>query len=134
MGGPRLDETRPTLQALRDQTMTRALLISLGLVVVLDLAGSSSTRAADDFRPLFNGKDLSGWVPVNVAPETFSVRDGLIVSTGVPTGVMRTERPYENFIIEMEWRHMKTGGNAGLFVWADALPGPGVPFTRGIEV
>ncbi|MGZ3432868.1 MAG: hypothetical protein ACXVA7_13850, partial [Isosphaeraceae bacterium] len=37
-----------------------------------------------DFPPrfsAFNGKDLSGWVPVNVAPETFSVRDGLIVST-----------------------------------------------------
>jgi hypothetical protein len=96
--------------------------------------GADTPADAEGFRPLFNGKDLSGWVPVNVAPETFSVRDGLIVSTGVPTGVMRTERPYENFIIELEWRHMKPGGNAGLFVWADPLPAPGVPFTRGIEV
>ncbi|MFO0953112.1 MAG: DUF1080 domain-containing protein [Isosphaeraceae bacterium] len=95
-----------------------------------------SAFAADDegFRPLFNGKDLSGWVPVNVAPETFSVRDGMIVSTGKPTGVMRTDRHYENFIIELEWRHMKPGGNAGLFLFGDALPAPGVPFTRGVEV
>jgi hypothetical protein len=88
----------------------------------------------EGFRPLFNGKDLKGWAPVNVAPGTFSARDGMIVSTGKPTGVMRTDQQYENFIIEVEWRHMKPGGNAGLFIWGDALPAVGVPFTRGIEV
>ena len=56
--------------------------------------------------PLFNGKDLSGWVPVNVAPNTFTVRDGMIISTGKPTGVMRTDRMYENCIVELEWRHL----------------------------
>ena len=111
----------------------------LGLGLTGNWAATGRSRAdvpadAEGFRTVFNGKDLSGWVPVNVAPETFTVRDGLIVSTGVPTGVMRTERPYENFIIELEWRHVKPGGNAGLFVWADPLPAPGVPFTRGIEV
>jgi hypothetical protein len=90
--------------------------------------------ADEGFRPLFNGKDLEGWVPVNVAPETFTVRDGMIVSTGKPTGVMRTDRPYENFVLELEWRHLTPGGNAGLFVHSDALPAPGVPFTRAIEV
>ncbi len=96
---------------------------------------SFSARAEDDgFVPLFNGRDLSGWVNVNCAPNTFTVRDGMIVSTGVPTGVMRTERMYENFVLELEYRHMKPGGNAGLFVWSDALPAPGVPFTRSIEV
>lgn len=89
---------------------------------------------ADGFVPLFNGVDLSGWVNVNCAPETFSVRDGLIVSTGVPTGVMRTERMYENFELELEWRHLVPQGNAGLFVWSDALTAPGVPFTRSVEV
>ena len=29
---------------------------------------------------------------------------------------------------------MKKGGNAGLFVWSDAVTAPGVPFTRSIEV
>ncbi len=102
--------------------------------VLLALALCSSTRADEDFRPLFNGRDLSGWVPVNVAPETFTVRDGMIVSTGKPTGVMRTDRPYENFVMELEWRHLQAGGNAGLFVWSDALPAVGVPFTRSFEV
>jgi len=91
---------------------------------------------ADEDKPveLFNGKDLSGWVNVNCAPGTFTVRDAMIVSTGVPTGFLRTERQYENFEIELEWRHMKAGGNAGLFIWADAMTAPGTPFARGIEV
>lgn len=48
--------------------------------------------APDGFKALFNGKDLAGWVPVNVAPDTYTVRDGLIVINGVPTGYMRTDR------------------------------------------
>ena len=83
-------------------TMKRFLVMTLRLVVCVVWAGSSSPRADDDFRPLFNGKDLAGWVRVNVAPETFTVRDGMIVSTGKPTGVMRTDRPYENFVMELE--------------------------------
>ncbi len=70
----------------------------------------------------------------NCAPETFSVKDGVIVSTGVPTGIMRTQQQYENFVLELEWRHLKEKGNAGLFVWSDPLTAPGTPFARAIEV
>ena len=95
----------------------------------------AAARAADeDFRPLFNGRDLAGWVVVNVAPTTFSVRDGMIVSTGKPTGTLRTERMYENFVMEVEWRHMQPLGNAGVFVWGDPLTHVGTPFSRGVEV
>ena len=90
--------------------------------------------AQDGWRPFFNGRDLSGWMPLNVAPDTFTVRDGMIVSTGVPTGLLRTDRHYENFELELEWRHLKPGGNAGVFVWSDALPPVGTPFPRGMEV
>src|SRR5213076_927699 len=63
----------------------------------------------------------------------FSVKDGLIVCTGVPTGVMRSEKMYENFIVELEWRHLRPGGNSGFFVWSDAITSKGVPFTRAVE-
>src|SRR5437773_2087686 len=91
----------------------------------------------DGFVPLFNGKNLDGWVRVNNAPGTFSVKGNEIVTTGKPTGFMRTAKRYENFILEMEWMHLPPKGkvgNSGLFVWCDALPGVGSPFTRGIEV
>jgi hypothetical protein len=73
-------------------------------------------------------------VKVNNAPGTFFVKDGMIVTTGVPTGILRTDRMYENFVLELEWRHMKPKGNSGVFVWADPLPAVGTPFTRAIEV
>jgi hypothetical protein len=101
---------------------------------LLIAAAPIASVAQDDFKPLFNGKDLSGWVNVNCAPNTFTVRDGMIICTGFPTGVLRTDRQYENFELELEWRHMRTGGNAGLFVWSDPITAPGVPFTRSIEV
>ncbi len=85
------------------------------------------------FVPLFNGRDLSGWVMVNGAPSTWTVRDDMIICTGLPTGVLRTTEHYENFILELEWRHLKEGGNAGLFLHSDALPVRGRPFTRAIE-
>jgi hypothetical protein len=88
----------------------------------------------EGFVPLFNGKDFTGWVNVNCAPETWSVRDGIIVCSGIPTGVIRTEKQYENYILELEWQHKKEGGNAGLFIQSDALPAPGEPFTRAMEV
>ncbi len=88
----------------------------------------------DGFVPLFNGRDLSNWTNVNVAPETFTVRDGIIVSTGIPTGVIRTKRMYENFIAELEWRHMKEGGNAGFFIYSAPVTAVGQPFTKGMEI
>lgn len=103
-------------------------------LTALFLAVAGLHAAEPGWCPLFNGIDLSGWVPVNVAPGTFSVRDGMIVSTGKPTGVMRTDRHYENFELELEWKHIEKGGNAGLFVWSDPVTAPGVPFTRSIEV
>ena len=86
------------------------------------------------FAPLFDGKDLSGWVNVNCAPDTFTVREGMIQCTGVPTGVLRTVEQYENFVLELQWRHVQPRGNAGLFVWSDPVTAQGVPFTRSIEI
>ena len=103
-------------------------------IMLLALAPSLAATGVQDLQPLFNGKDLAGWVPVNVAPNTFTVKDGVIHSTGVPTGVMRTERQYENFVIELEWMHEKPKGNAGLFIWGGPLTAPGTPFAKGIEI
>jgi hypothetical protein len=98
------------------------------------LALTAPLAAEEGFTPLFNGKDLTGWVNVNCAPETWTVKDCMIHCDGVPTGAMRTEKQYENFVLELEWRHLKPKGNAGVFVWAGPISAPGVPFLRAIEV
>ena len=98
------------------------------------LTTSSVALAQDEFKPLFNGKDLTGWVLVNTPAETWSVQDGMLVCSGKPIGEIRTEKMYQNFILEVEWRHMVPGGNAGIFVWADDITSKGVPFHRSVEV
>jgi hypothetical protein len=110
---------------------TRVCLFAAGAAF---LASHLATFAEDGFRPLFNGRDLTGWVNVNCAPETWSVKDGMVLCTGFPTGALRTEKQYENFIFEAEWRHMKSGGNAGIFIWSSPIAATGQPFLRAIEV
>src|SRR5271155_674417 len=92
-------------------------LLALGLLP----AAVSLGDQGDGFVPMFNGKDLTGWVNVNCAPETFFVKDDMIITTGKPIGYLRTERQYENFIAEFDWMHIppKPGavGNSGFFVW-----------------
>ncbi len=106
------------------------------LLVMMSLLPAAGLRADDlaEFRPLFNGEDLSGWVSVNTAPTTWSVRDGMLICSGKPIGELRTDRMYQNFILELEWRHLVPKGNAGVFIWADDITARGVPFHRGIEV
>lgn len=91
-------------------------------------------KSGAEFRSLFNAMNLDGWVPVNTAPSTWTVSDGLLVCSGKPIGEIRTERMVQNFILELEWRHMKPRGNAGVFIWADDITARGQPFHRGIEV
>jgi hypothetical protein len=104
------------------------------LTWILVATSAVASEPAPGFRDLFNGKDLTGWVDVNTSPETWSVKDGLLVCTGLPIGVMRSERQYENFILHIEWRHMRPGGNSGVFIWSDATPAPGQRLPKGLEV
>lgn len=102
--------------------------------LLIGTASELSTVGAQEAAQLFNGKNLDGWVLVNTPPETWSVKDDMLVCTGKPIGELRTEKMYHNFELELEWRHMVPGGNAGVFVWADDITSRGVPFHRGIEV
>jgi len=110
--------------------------ISLISALVILPAMANSLRAADlpQFKSLFNGKDLSGWVNVNTAKDTWSVRDGMLVCSGHPIGVMRTKRQYENFILHIEWRHMEPGGNSGTFLWSEGTVPKGRRLPKGLEV
>ena len=110
-------------------------LISFALIIITILLSKCNyiSHAGDDYKPLFNGKDLKGWVNVNCAPETWTVKDGLIICTGKPTGILRTDRQYENFILELEWKHLHKEGNAGLFIHSDDITAPGKPFSRSVE-
>jgi hypothetical protein len=74
------------------------------------------------------------WVNVNTADDTWKVKKGMLTSTGLPIGVMRSEKEYENFVLHVEWMHLEKGGNSGVFVWSKAVPDPESRLPDGVEV
>lgn len=77
------------------------------------------------------------FVNVNCNPETWSWKDGEAHCTGQPVGVIRSQRPLTNFELVAEWRHLKSGGNSGIFVWvpeASLTPLKPGQLPHGIEV
>ena len=115
--------------------LSKNFLLSLfGVLFLFSHGELISEERSSGFKPLFNGENFSGWVPVNTAPTTWLIKDNMLICSGKPIGELRTERMYQNFIMEVEWRHMKPKGNAGIFVWADDITARGQPFHRGVEV
>src|SRR5690349_25020670 len=98
--------------------------------------GRRPLRAAETgaFRNLFNGKDLTGWVNVNTDKDTWSVKDGELICSGHPIGVMRSDKQYENFMLHIEWKHIEPGGNSGVYVWSDAKTQEKSRLPNGVEV
>ena len=74
------------------------------------------------------------WINVNTAPDTWHVEKNILVCSGQPIGVMRSEKQYENFILHIEWMHTESGGNSGVFVWSNANPPEATRLPDGVEV
>jgi len=74
------------------------------------------------------------WVNVNTAPDTWSLLKKELICTGRPIGVMRSKYQYENFLLHVEWKHIEPGGNSGVFIWSDAVPGEQNRLPNGVEV
>ena len=107
--------------------------LATATVCLLPLAAAGQS-GAPQFKDMFNGRDLSGWVNINTAEDTWKFRDGVLVCSGRPLGVMCSEKQYENFVLHIEWKHMEAGGNSGVFVWSAARPDPQSRLPDGVEV
>lgn len=88
--------------------------------------GPVSAGDAKGFKPLFNGKDLTGWktfVKDKGDPaKSFVVKDGEIQVTGVlPFGYFYTDKSYKNYVIRYSWTYPKdqpekTSMNSGILI------------------
>lgn len=90
---------------------------------------------------LFNGENLDGWhidVPemdtVPTARNPFAVRKGMLVSLGTPQGHVITDKTYENFRLEIEYRFAGEPGNCGVLVFASTPRSLYKMFPKSIEV
>jgi len=72
-----------------------------------DIEVRKLTENYGEAKLLLNGKDLTGWtVPLEKNKDTFSVKDAAIDVTGKPSGYIRTEKDYTNYVLRLQIRHL----------------------------
>lgn len=100
-------------------------------VLVFGLILSTATIQADDWKPLFNGKDLTGWQNVGGKPDSWKAEDGILFCTGTGGGGwLSTDKEYANYELELEFK-VPPGGNSGVFLRS---PHEGDPAYTGMEI
>lgn len=96
---------------------------AFGLASLLSAAGAGDDKG---FKPIFNGKDLTGWKTMlkddKADPaKTFVVKDGEIQVSGEPFGYFYTDKSFKHFIVRYSWTYPKnqpenTSMNSGLLL------------------
>jgi hypothetical protein len=83
---------------------------------------AATCLCAQEWAPLFNGKDLSGWV--KIGDESWTVEDGTIHGTAVTKeyGYLRTAKNYVDFDLSLKFK-CEGDGNSGVFFHAEFKPG-----------
>jgi hypothetical protein len=69
------------------------------------------------FKPLFNGKDLSGWTLFNKKGPGYVVQNGVLVCPEEGGGNLLTEDEFDNFVFRFEFK-LTPGGNNGVGIRA----------------
>jgi len=119
----------------------RTLLPIVAVTLLLQASAADQAVTPSRVTPLFNGRDLSGWtadVPERdtnpSARDSFIVRNGLLVSLGTPQGHLLTDRVYQNYRLEVEYRFSAKPGNCGVLVHASTPRALYKMFPQSIEV
>jgi hypothetical protein len=109
------------------------------VLTVLGLAGLPGVPHAQDegFTPLFNGKDLTGWIYGRRADGTeyrtgkgYQVENGVLFTTKEDGGSLYTRREYSDFVLRFEFR-LTENANNGIGIRA---PLQGEAAYTGIEI
>jgi hypothetical protein len=124
---------------------------SLGFIVAMTIALVAGSEAAaqtsdalpkafiDGTGPGWRALGESDFRDVNCGTNTWRWTNGVIYCTGQPMGVIRSQNMITNLELVVEWRHLRSGGNSGVYLWAtqkslDELKTSPGPFPEGIEV
>lgn len=110
------------------------------ILVAAVLAGSAALFGSkadnEGFQSLVPARDISElWVPEVTPADSWSLKDGVITSTGKPLGYLRTRKKYRNYILKVDWRFKPEGAppdaNSGIFL---SISGPPQELPQCIEV
>ena len=125
---------------MRKETFIICMLLSAFLLNISN--GFSQDLVAEFGKTMHMNSVLSGelenaqpvkWYQVNTDEDSWWLDGDILKTTGLPIGVIRSEKEYENFIMHVEWSHQEAGGNSGAFVWSDAIP-QGNRLPNGVEI
>lgn len=96
------------------------------LIFVLFFACHSTA----EFKPLFNGQDLTGWYAKDGNIASWQFADGILSCIAPGGGWLTTEKEYANFILRLDWR-VPESGNSGVGI---RYPKKGNPAHDGMEI
>ena len=100
--------------------------LAIGIVVAgISMIAPGRADDKDDFKPLFNGKDLEGWEATK--PELWSVKDGMIVGKQGKNQIknntfLATKEEYKDFVLKASVRLVRDEGNSGIQFRTRILP------------
>ena len=115
-----------------------ATLIALGaLALGAAAAGPAAQSVEEGFSPLFNGRDLTGWVygrrangTENRTGKGYQVENGVLFTTKEDGGTLFTEKEYADFILRFDFR-LTPNANNGIGIRA---PLQGDAAYNGMEI
>lgn len=112
-----------------------------GAVVMLAVAGTACAGVPGGARSggdggaivLFDGTSTDGWR--QIGPGGFTLENGALVSHGGMGLFYYAERPFRDFVLELEYRTNSRGANSGIFVrFPEQTDDPWVPVESGYEI
>ena len=95
-----------------------ALLFCAGALAQIPDATSAPKAFLDGAGPGWRTLGEADFTNVNCASNTWTWQGSSAHCTGQPVGVIRSLGLVTNLEMVVEWRHLKSGGNSGVFLWA----------------
>ena len=90
-------------------------------IKIREIPATERWRFTGEGEMLFNGRNLDGWDAFLNGSETkdqvWSVKDGILTCKGTPAGYIYTQKKYQDFVLELDWRWdpvTKKEGNSGV--------------------
>ncbi|MGB1661894.1 MAG: 3-keto-disaccharide hydrolase [Planctomycetota bacterium] len=90
-------------------------------IKIREIPATERWRFTGESELLFNGRNLDGWDAFLNGSETkdqvWSVKDGILTCKGTPAGYIYTQKDYQDFVLELDWRWdpvTKKEGNSGV--------------------
>jgi 3-keto-disaccharide hydrolase len=125
-----------TPNPMRRTFFTIGAILALAVFLCPALAQEAPRAFIDGTGPGWRTLAENDFAAVNGNPDTWTWKDGVLLCSGKPIGVMRTRQRFTNFEMVVEWRHLRPAGNSGVFAWVpdealaqlkpDALPEYGI--------